>query len=449
MSWSKAVVVAALTLIPASAAADPCGMVAPVYIGEAGAPAITRIGPQRTYVFFKDGVETYVIRPGFKGKVEEFGMLIPFPTVPALRKVPEEIFTQVAAAIDPPEIVVDLRPREYEYDRRMSLAPSAKSSAAEEAPMKYDEVKVLKQEAVGMYEVVVLAAGSANALKRWMDEHGFKYPEGMDDVVNEYVAARWVFVAEKTRVGSKPNSDPKPGMKKVNPNLPKGASYDGYVQAMGFRFKVDKPVVPMRLSPFNAGEKRQIVYYLTDTPVRIDGVPTDRVKRQISGQRLRKNVTQLLPLRVIGGSPSQVTKEMLASLKWQRDPKPHNAKAKALFASDLVAVKTGELSLAHEEKEKEFLRIGEALNIRGPEIDVLHEAHLEVERDAAAQKALTALDSMFMTVVDGDFPIEYMKDHDLTISKFSMATTDNVSAKYDCKYDGPSGYLEGIRWEAP
>ena len=43
--------------------ADPCGMVPPIYTGP-GQP-ITRTGDQTTYVFFKDGVETFVIRPGF------------------------------------------------------------------------------------------------------------------------------------------------------------------------------------------------------------------------------------------------------------------------------------------------------------------------------------------------------------------------------------------------
>ncbi|MEK6234912.1 MAG: hypothetical protein N2C14_09385, partial [Planctomycetales bacterium] len=41
--------------------ADPCGMVPPIYQGE-GSP-ITRVGEQATYVFFQDGVETFVIRP--------------------------------------------------------------------------------------------------------------------------------------------------------------------------------------------------------------------------------------------------------------------------------------------------------------------------------------------------------------------------------------------------
>ena len=92
-----------------SSLADPCGMVPPIVIGQE--VAITRTGNQKTYVFFKDGVETVVIRPGFIGSVEEFGMLIPFPAVPALRKVADNVFPHIAAAVDPPEVVVDLRLR--------------------------------------------------------------------------------------------------------------------------------------------------------------------------------------------------------------------------------------------------------------------------------------------------------------------------------------------------
>ena len=71
-----------LLAAPRMASADPCGMVPPIYVGQ-GTP-IARIGDQNTFVFFKDGVETFVIHPGFKGKVDEFGMLIPFPAIPEL-----------------------------------------------------------------------------------------------------------------------------------------------------------------------------------------------------------------------------------------------------------------------------------------------------------------------------------------------------------------------------
>ena len=117
--------------IPAQpVSADPCGMVPPIFTGNVS--PITRIGLQKTYVFYKDGVESFVIRPGFQGDVDNFGMLIPFPTAPELRKVPDNVFDHVVNAVDPPEVVVDLRIR-----MQRGAAFGAPMATAESAPMNY------------------------------------------------------------------------------------------------------------------------------------------------------------------------------------------------------------------------------------------------------------------------------------------------------------------------
>src|SRR5262245_55710680 len=265
------------------AAADPCGMVPPIYVNDN--TSLVRVGDEQTYVFYKDGIETFVIRPGFSGKVEDFGMLISFPTPPALRKVSEDIFPQIAAAIDPPEVVVDLRPRPVRSASPQNFGGKAKSAPTGGGGLglRIDEVRVVRQEAVGMYEVAVLEAGSAAALKRWMDDHGYKYPPGMDAVCDEYVKLGWCFVAEKAKVGGKENVDPKPRQKEVDTKLPAGSTFDGHVQAMAFRFKVDKLILPMRLSAYNEGEMHNIVYLLTDGPRKIRSIPEEYVVRQIPG----------------------------------------------------------------------------------------------------------------------------------------------------------------------
>ena len=93
-------------------------------------------------------------------------------------------------------------------------------------------VRVVKEEAVGMYEVAVLEAGSAKALNKWMTDHGYKYPNGMDKACEDYVKIGWCFVAVKSKVSSKKAVSPKPGMRAVKTGLPVGASFDGHVQAM-------------------------------------------------------------------------------------------------------------------------------------------------------------------------------------------------------------------------
>jgi hypothetical protein len=270
------------TMLVAVALADPCGMVPPIWTGQGPAPVgIERTGLQQTYVFHRDGVQTIAIRPGFTGSVEEFGMLVPLPAVPALRKIDDRTFLHLAAAVDPPPFTVHvLEDQPYWGDADM---PMAEASAAMDDGLTLgrSEVRVVKEEAVGMYEVAVLEAGSSQALRRWMDRHRFRYPDGMDETVDDYVDEGWMFVAIKTRVAEGGGVAPQPGMRSVDDGLPSGASFDGYVQGMAFRFEVDEPVVPMRLSTFNGDDTHNRVYVLSEGPVRIREVSDSLVRRQV------------------------------------------------------------------------------------------------------------------------------------------------------------------------
>ncbi len=423
------------------ALADPCGMVPPIYVTDN--TSIVRVGDEQTYVFYKDGIETFVIRPGFSGKVEDFGMLISFPTPPALRKVSEDIFPQIGKAIDPPEVVIDLRPRPEARAAFATSGVSRNNRLFDGLALGKDEVRVLKQEAVGMYEVAVLEAGSAAALKRWMDDHGYKYPSGMDAVCEEYVKLGWCFVAEKAKVGGKANLDPKPRMKGVDTRLPSGAAFDGHVQAMAFRFRSDKLILPMRLSAYNEGTMHNIVYLLTDGPRKIRSIPEEYVVRQVSGGDLFKNVTDPLPLRIIGGTEADIQAWQRQGLPQQRDPAPHNGFAKELFAGDLLAVKNGRLSHQFEEDEKMLLRIGEHFGLRGPEIDKLNLAALDKEREKAVKDALADLKKMTMTVIDGDFPREVVGAQNLIFGEYRMPARRNSAEFYDANDKKPAGKREG------
>ena len=425
-----------------SAQADPCGMVPPIYTGD-GQP-ITRIGEQKTYVFYKDGIETFVIRPGFSGKVDEFGMLIPFPAPPAVRKVPDHIFPHVAAAIDPPEVVIDMRWALARKSKQSFSRSNVLANRNQGQGLKYDEVRVVRQEAVGMYEVAVLEAGSPAALKKWMDQHGYKYPDGMDSACQEYVEDRWCFVAVKTKVGQKGGADPQPAQREVDVKLPSGSTFDGHVQAMAFRFPSDELVVPMRLASFNAGGLRNIVYLLTDKPQKINSIPEEYVVRQVSGEDLHKNLTSPLPLRVIGGTPQTLPDHFRTGLDERRNPVPHNGAAKDLFAADLLAVASDKLSLPHEEREKDLLAIGERLGLRGKEIDTLHETALSKEREKTIAGALQDVKDMTLTVVDGDFPREVLARKNLRFGEYTMPSRRNTAESYDAKTNGPAGRREGV-----
>lgn len=215
---------------------------------------------------------------------------------------------------------------------------------------------------------------------------------------------------------------------------------------MGYRFLTPEPVLPMRLATFNeADDRRQVVYLLAEGPRSIAGAPDDLVRRQLAGKKLRSHVTDPLPLRIYGGKYADVPATRLKALVARRDPKPHNGFAKELFASDLQAAKTKELSLEHEEEEKELLRIGERFLLRGPEIDALHTAFLQETRTKIADGAITGLDAMTISVIDGQVPLELMRDQDLTFKKYTLVPAKNSSELYDARTLGPGGKKAGVR----
>ncbi len=434
--------------------ADPCGMVPPPTLQIATSATIERIGVQKTYVAFDRGMETMVLRPGFEGNVDEFGMLIPFPSPPEIRKVDDSIFSHIAAAIDPPEVIARVRRRmRFRGGGRMkstsTQAAPARAAKAERS-LQFDEVRVVRQEAVGMYEVAVLAAGSSASLKRWMKDNRFQYPKGMDLVIDDYVASKWYFVAVKTKVGDKGKINPRPGMRSANASRTPGTTFRGFVQAMGFRFRSKELVVPMRLSVFNAeGNSRNIVYALTKGPMKIKGINEKFVVRQVKGVRLFRNVTNPLPLRVIGGTKNDLSPFQTQSLASRRNPEPHNGLAKELFGADMMAMRQNRLANPLESKAKELLNIGENLGLRGKIIDDLNRAQLKKERGALSGKALSRLKNMTLTVIDGAFERSVLAKDNLHFQRHRMAAANNTKRGYDAILQGRGRAMGGTvyRWQ--
>ena len=267
--------------------------------------------------------------------------------------------------------------------------------------------------------------------------------DAVGDVV--VIECAFDFDAVKTKGGQKKGVEPRAGQRRVNSKLPSGATFDGNVQAMGFRFKTEKLVVPMRLSAFNGGRLRNIVYLLTDSPQRIRSIPEEYVVRQVAGVDLFQNATGPLPLRIIGGTEADIPAWRRKTLAKERNPGPHNGAARDLFASDLQAVSSGQLALAHEEREKELLAIGERFGLRGKEVDGLNAKALEGEREKTVAKGLDDLKkTMTLTVVDGDFPREVLAKQNLAFDDYRMPARRNRAETYDAKKNGPGGRKQGV-----
>ncbi|MEM7474188.1 MAG: hypothetical protein AAF483_04290 [Planctomycetota bacterium] len=206
---------------------------------------------------------------------------------------------------------------------------------------------------------------------------------------------------------------------------------------MGFRFRVDEPVVPMRLSTYNEGDLNNVVYILSDKPVKFRGFENDLVARQVPGTELLRNLTNPLPLRIIGGEPGNIRPQQKNVLKVQRDQRAKMQAALTLFKSDLIAAASNTLSLEEEELEKQLLAVSERLGIRGKEIDELHRRAILEQKSDEHELALQELAEMTLTVLDGDFPREILANRNLTFVDFKMSRRLNDSILYDAKTQRP------------
>ena len=409
------------------ATADPCGMVPPISVPSTE-QMIARRGIQRTYVMHKNGIETMALHPAFTGKVQDFGMLIPFPSPPELYKINDETFAQLERALAPPTIDV------YQYDHEDVPVESSFQFASGSGLLggigakgvQLRESIRVREEALGMYQVAVIEAGSAKALKRWMQEHQYKFPEGMEDVAQDYVEAKWAFVAIKTKIGAKSNIEPTAGMRNVDTSYPKGASFDGYVQGMGFRFPSEEAVVPMRLSVFNGRNPHNIVYFFSDKQMQIDKVNQPDDYYYLSGQTLYENLTSPLSVIFQEGSKDRLSTEQKEQLQSFLEPDAITKEFRQFIQSDLMALRTSSLILESEQREKELLSISEAFDLRGEDINKLHQDELEKSREKQTSKALDDLKKMQLSIFSGILPNTLIQEENLHFVPISDPQPDRL-----------------------
>ena len=180
-------------------------------------------------------------------------------------------------------------------------------------------------------------------------------------------------------------------------------------------------------------------------PKRIRSIPEEYVVRQVSGEQLYKNVSDLLPIRVLGGTAADLSADHVRRLAGQRNPHPKNGAAKELFAADLQAVALGgELSLPQEEMEKDLLRVGERLGLRGAAIDKLNAQVLAEMNRKTVETALDGVKEMTLTMVDGDFPREVLAGQNLKFANFKMPSRRNNAQSYDATSKKAGGKKEGV-----
>lgn len=191
----------------------------------------------------------------FKGDTKDFAMVVPVPAV--LRKddikVVEQGIFQRLNDYSAPRLVEywDQNPcNAYSESKADMASPSLNEVVVQGyGNMKRKTVESVKIEAkylVGEYDILILSAKESAGLKTWLNENGYKIPEGAEEVLDPYVKSNLKFFVVKVNEKEKA---------KLNNN---------FLRPIQISFTSPKFMLPIRLGMANAdGDQDLIVYAFT------------------------------------------------------------------------------------------------------------------------------------------------------------------------------------------
>jgi hypothetical protein len=228
---------AALIALPARDA-RACGCFAPpdpsVPIVQAG---------ERIVFAMTNGHVTAHIQIQYQGDANDFGWLLPLPSVPTMKLGVDELFLQLTSATQPKYRLNRITSNQCAWAAQNGRGPVLAAAGNANAPEDSSSPLVL-QSSIGPYNYAVLKADNMDAMFNWLTNNHYFIPTGTADVVGPYIHPGGYFLALQ---------------------LKKGAS-TGDLQPVIVDYDSDLPMIPIILSSVAANPNMGIqVWMLGDS----------------------------------------------------------------------------------------------------------------------------------------------------------------------------------------
>jgi hypothetical protein len=191
----------------------------------------------------------------FKGDVDDFAIVIPVPT--ALKKsqvnIGDSKLIDHLDAYTAPRLVeyYDSSPcptRDYNEMMVMSAPPTMmrKGGGDSEKTAKALGVTIEESYSVGEYDILILSAKQSDGLFTWLNQEGYKLPNGADKVLKSYIKQDMKFFVAK-----------------VDLDKFESSGYT-YLRPLQVAYESDKFMLPVRLGTLNAkGDQDLLLFTVT------------------------------------------------------------------------------------------------------------------------------------------------------------------------------------------
>ncbi len=188
----------------------------------------------------------------YQGEAKDFAMVVPVPTVLSKEqvKVANPAIMERLDAFSAPRLVeyFDENPCEvpklYESFDRMQPVPSVAPQAMKRARSNALGVEVEAQFNVGEYDIVILSAKESGGLETWLQESGYKIPNGAKDLLKPYIRQKLKFFVAKVNLEKFEGS----GFTKLRP--------------IQIAYESPRFMLPIRLGMVNAQQAQDLIVYI-------------------------------------------------------------------------------------------------------------------------------------------------------------------------------------------
>jgi hypothetical protein len=195
--------------------------------------------------------EHFIRRATFQSNSDDFGFLVPTPTVPALSEANDLAFRYLEQAIEPKVI----EHKQADLSLGSLFFPPPQTAGEATKGMRTGSVRVLETQHVAGFDAVVLSADNADALRNWIQSHGYAAHPALLAWLTPYVQAHWKITAFK--------------ISKDNPRSTRTAS-----AAVAMSFQTSRPFFPYR----EPADQRKPGHYSAARSLRVFFLSTARME---------------------------------------------------------------------------------------------------------------------------------------------------------------------------
>lgn len=138
---------------------------------------------QKAIIFYDEGIEHLFLSISFAGDADNFAWIVPTPAQPEVGKSTDRVFERLDELTRPEYPIPEQR-----YNNTMG---GWSTDGAEKS------VTVLETKKIEYYDISVLEANNKEALYNWLNDHGYRFPQAGNYIIDEYIQKGWIFTAVK------------------------------------------------------------------------------------------------------------------------------------------------------------------------------------------------------------------------------------------------------------